>query len=608
MKININGIDNDDLEKNIRLLLSEVQTPLGRINEDKFKQTLVQETQKAVQAFGYYDANVVISNLQFLRDAEPNSKPKVSFLIDINLGTVAIVERVVMLNDFAQIDQASIPEQIKVLIEQIQQLSSKPLDHVLYESLKNRLKTFTLLYGYFDFSFVLHKLIVQPGTAQISSSSELQTDELNPDELSTAKPNTDALIAVKKTPSKIIIHWIFYFGQRYQFGDIKFLEDTRGQDIAQSVKPFNKGEYFDQGKVGNYSIDMQSTNYFSTAIARASAQTAENFKVPIEVILVPKPKDTFEFGVGASTDTGPRFTIDWSRPWVNLRGHSLGARVYISRPRKSAQVNYRIPMANPLNDFVNIQAGFRQVDNNQTRSDTASLAVQRQWGALQDEDWDKIAFIKFEQESFIQGLADKETTRLLMPGFTLSRTRKVGDIFVTWGDLQQLTIEGANKALLSDIDFFKVLARTKWIRELGKHRILLRADAGAIQTNDFDRVPSSQRFFAGGDQSIRGFGLNEVSDVETVVEDGETIIELTGGEYLAVASIEYAYPVAEKFRAAAFFDAGNAGADPFSNITYGYGVGMHWLSPIGTVRIYAARGISDVEKTFRIHLVIGPGL
>ncbi|MFC4700497.1 autotransporter assembly complex family protein [Glaciecola siphonariae] len=592
-KIVINGLPSSELEKNVRLLLSEVSTPIGRINEDKYKQSLLTQAEKALQAFAYYDASLTVTDLRFTTQTNEDNKSvqHVAYTLNVDLGSKAIVEQVVLLNDLAQTDQQALPPQIVEVIEQVKQFKGKPLDHPKYENLKNKLKTLVLLYGYFDFIFPVHKLIVEPPKNSNDGASD-----------------TSISSSEQKPKSKAIVHWIFYLGKRYQFGKVVFLGDTRGQDIAQSVKPFKYGEYFEQSKVGDYSIDMQSTDYFSSAIARANAGNASDYKVPIEVILDPKPKDTFEFGLGVSTDTGPRVTVDWSRPWVNLRGHSLGARLYLSRPRKSLKANYRIPMANPLNDFFNFQAGFNQVDENQTRSDNFSLAVQRQWGAVEEDDWDKIAFVKFEQESFVQGAAEEETTNLLLPGFSFSRTRKRGEIFVEWGDLQQITVEGGTKALLSDIDFFKVLARTKWIREFGQHRFLLRADAGAISTSDFSRVPSTQRFFAGGDQSIRGFGLNEVSDFEFVTVDGEEKKELLGGKYLAVASVEYSYPVAEKFRAAVFVDAGNANDNPIKNYAYGYGVGMHWLSPIGTVRLYLARGQDELESKFRLHLVIGPGL
>jgi translocation and assembly module TamA len=594
-KIEISGISNGDLEKNVRLLLAEIQTPVGRINEDKYKQALKAQVEKALNAFGYYDAEININDLTFFNKNDDANNPKqhISLSLKIELGKLALVERVVLINDLAQLEPAVIPEQIKNVVEQVKQLSGKPVDHPKYENLKNKLKTFAMLYGFFDLSFPVHKLIVQPG--QRASTSE------------------DGVF-IPESNSKVIIHWIFYLGQRYQFGDIQFLEETRGQEIARNVKTFEVGEYFEQSKVGSYSIDMQSTDYFSSAIARANADNAEDFKVPIEVILDPKPKDTFEFGVGFSTDTGPRFTIDWSRPWVNLDGHSLDSRLYLSGPEKSIKTTYRIPMANALNDFYNIQGGFARVDDNQTRSDNFSVAVQRQWGAVEEDEWDKIAFIKLEQESFVQGTAERESTTLLLPGFTFSRTRKRGDIFVDWGDLQQVTVEGGSKSLVSDIDFFKIIARTKWIRQLDKHRFTFRADAGAIATNNFAQVPSTQRFFAGGDQSIRGFGLNEVSDFDIIIEgegedeDEKEKVELNGGKFLAVASVEYSYPVAENFRAATFIDAGNANDNPFSDPAYGYGIGVHWLSPVGTVRFYVARGVSDFDKTYRVHLVIGPGL
>lgn len=562
----------EEVEKNLRLLLKEVSPPAGRFNEESVKAELIKVAQKAVQAFAYYDAEIEIDDMLVL----PSNS--LSYTLRIALGNKARVQRIILLNDLAQIDQSVFPPQIQALIDQIQTLKGAPLVHQRYESLKNQLQTFALLYGYFDFVFPLHKILVQPHQAD-SDSGASET-------------------------SAITIHWIFYFGQRYQFGELEFLQDTRGQDIARNVQSFKAGDYFEQGKLGSFSIDMQSTDYFSSAIARANAQNAVDYKVPVEVILEPKPKDTFEFGVGVSTDTGPRFTVDWARPWVNLRGHSVGSRIYISEPEQSAQLSYRVPKANPLNDFLQFQAGYLLVDNNQTNSETITLSMQRQWGAVKEDEWDKIAFVKFEQESFTQGLSDKVTTRLLLPGLTVRRTRKRGDIFVDWGDSQQLTVEGGSKELVSDIDFFKVLFRTKWIRQWGKHRLIVRTDLGAIATNDFNAVPASQRFFAGGDQSIRGFGLDDVSAFETVGDEDE----LLGGQYLAVGSIEYAYPVAEKFRVATFFDSGNANDDPFEKPAIGYGIGMHWLSPIGTVRLYLARGESERKNAYNFHIVIGPGV
>ncbi|OFA32307.1 hypothetical protein BAE46_04570 [Glaciecola punicea] len=569
----INGVDSSDIRENITLFIKQLDLPVSEFDVDDFENKATNKAQKAIQAFGYYNADIDVMPVQYAKNGD------FTLTLNITLKQITVVNRVILQADFMRSSNEqtqNMPQKLLSVIEQVRAMQGKPLNHDLYESLKGQLSTFALLYGYFDFKFLLHKLIILPNA--------------------------------NGSASEATVHWLFNLGERYRFGDVEFLQETRGETIAKNVKPFTKGAFFDQSKIGQYSIDLASTGYFDNAIARANASRSVDKMVPIELILQPKPKDSYQLGLGFSTDTKARISFDWRRPWVNLEGHSLGANVYLSNPRKALSLEYRVPKANPLNDFLNYRISLKRTDENQTQSDNVSFEVLRQWGAEQDNDWDKIGFVKVEQESFIQGLQDKRTTRLVMPGFTYNRTRKDGDIFVNWGDRQQITVQGASESVLSDIDFLKVMAKTKWIRQFDKHRFTLRADAGAIATSDFTRVPSTQRFFAGGDQSIRGFGYNEVSEFEMVEIDGKLEKELVGGKYLAVASAEYAYRVAEKWRAAVFIDAGSANSKFASDISTGVGVGAQWLSPIGDVQVYVARGESSFERSWRLHVIIGPGL
>ncbi len=568
----ISGVESSEIRENLLILLSEINPPLTEFDADEYQSTLEKQAQKGLHAYAYYNADIDIKT-RVPSTKDKANKAQLMVYLDVTLNELTYVERVILQTDDSL---EELPKRLADVIDNIRKMQGKAVDHGKYESLKSQLNTFALIYGYFDFKFLLNKLIILP------------------------KPD--------KRGSSATVHWLFNLGQRYRFGRLDFLDDTRGQDLATSVKTFKQREYFDQNKVGEFSLNMSATGYFDNAIARANSERAENYEVPIEVILKPKPKDLFKFGLGVSTDTGPRISIDWSRPWVNLKGHSLGGELYLSNPRKSVGLSYRIPKDNPLIDFINLQVAAKRVNENQTQSDILSAGIQRQWGARDEESWNKIAFLNLQRESFIQGLLDEQTTRLIMPGFSFNRIRKQGDIFVSWGDRQQITIEGASKDLLSDIDLYKIEASTKWLREFGVHRWVARADIGAISTNDFERVPSSHRFFAGGDQSIRGFGHNEVSDVREIETDEGVEFELTGGKYLSVASVEYAYRFAESWRVAAFFDAGSASSEFVQNTATGIGAGVHWLSPIGNVQVYIARGKSDFERAWRLHLIIGPGI
>ena len=263
-----------------------------------------------------------------------------------------------------------------------------------------------------------------------------------------------------------------------------------------------------------------------------------------------------------------------------------------SQPEQNASIKYKVPLEDPLNNYLSYQAGVKAENDNDTQSEALTLAVQRHWGS-QQSDWQRIGFLRLEQEKFTQGTDDQQTTTLLLPGLTLSRRRARGGLDINWGDKQQYTLEGATQEVVSDIDLVRISLQSKWLRSYGKHRVFVRAELGAIATNDFSQVPSSLRYFAGGDQSVRGFALNTLSPEE---DD-----ELTGGQYLNVASAEYSYPVSQNWRMALFTDIGNASDKPFKDLATGIGLGASWSSPVGPIRFYFARGNSVEETTWRFH-------
>ena len=81
---------------------------------------------------------------------------------------------------------------------------------------------------------------------------------------------------------------------------------------------------------------------------------------------------------------------------------------------------------------------------------------------------------------------------------------------------------------------------------------------------------------------------------------------LVGGQILAVGSAEYNYEVKEGLRAAIFADVGGAYDKHFSNKTnIGAGVGIRWASPVGVVRVDAAKAIQQDGSPIRLHFLIG---
>jgi translocation and assembly module TamA len=132
-------------------------------------------------------------------------------------------------------------------------------------------------------------------------------------------------------------------------------------------------------------------------------------------------------------------------------------------------------------------------------------------------------------------------------------------------------------------------------------RVNARVGLGATLVDETESLPVSLRFFAGGDNSVRGYGYKALGPLD---DDGN----VRGGRYLLTGSVEYEHPIfGDDWWGAAFVDAGNA-FDEEPDLEVGYGVGVRWFSPIGRVRLDLAFPVDTSDDDWRIHFGLGAAL
>ncbi|WJG09088.1 autotransporter assembly complex family protein [Aliiglaciecola sp. LCG003] len=555
----LHGVKNGELENNIQAHLSALETPKQCSLSNDAQDTIESKIALAAKALGYYQ--IKVDSITF-----SDSKDCDKLIIHVEEGPrVKISELNVKITGDGKSDR-----KFEELLASFPLKAEQPLIHSAYKTGKSRFDSMALNRGYFDSKFV---------------TSEIVVNVLN---------------------NSAIINLEYDTGPRYRFGELIMPDNSRAAELITSVLPFKVGEVYLASKLGEFNQNLGQTGYFQQIVARPLLQKSTNHQIPIEIIAVSRPRDIFNVGVGASTNLGPKLTLNWQRPWVNNAGHSVGADISVSAPEQDVSFKYKIPLEDPLNNYFSIQTGFKAKDNNDSNFETFTVATQRHWSDSEALDWNKTAFLRYELTHFQQAELPRETTGLLIPGFTLSRHRTRGGLDVNWGDQQMLTIEVARESLLSDIDLARITFQTKWLRSLGEHRFLFRAEVGALTSSNFDQVTPNLRYFAGGDQSVRGFDYESLAPRE--IDENGVEGELLGAKYLNVASLEYSYPVADKWRAAVFTDVGGASNKPLEKLAYSVGVGGSWMSPVGPIRIYLARGFGDYGTANRIHFAMGPVL
>ena len=107
-------------------------------------------------------------------------------------------------------------------------------------------------------------------------------------------------------------------------------------------------------------------------------------------------------------------------------------------------------------------------------------------------------------------------------------------------------------------------------------------DGATTIVND---LPASERFFAGGDTTVRGFTLDRLGTAGTIDQDAFP----TGGHGLIVLNAEARIPLRGGLGAVAFIDGGNVWRTvsdmDFSQMRGSVGFGMRYRSPVGPIRV-----------------------
>lgn len=125
-------------------------------------------------------------------------------------------------------------------------------------------------------------------------------------------------------------------------------------------------------------------------------------------------------------------------------------------------------------------------------------------------------------------------------------------------------------------------------------------------------VPASERFYAGGDTTIRGYALDRVGTPETIDQDGFP----TGGNGLLILNAELRFPVARSIGGVIFVDAGNvferATDLELADLRASAGLGVRYRSPIGPIRFDVGWKLDPQvvasggrERAYALHLSIG---
>ncbi|WP_392566751.1 autotransporter assembly complex family protein [Utexia brackfieldae] len=550
LRLQVKGLDGS-LEQNVDGRLSTIEAN-DIVDTAQFRRYVSDEIRKGLRALGYYFPQISFSlNESAFRPA---------LVATVDAGLPILIERV----SVNITGQGSKDKDFVELLRKNTPVVGDILNHGVYDAFKNSLLSLAMRKGYFDSEMTRNQLLVS-------------------EKLHEAFWNID-----------------FNTGDRYRLGNVTFREGPIRESFLRNIIPFKQGDYYTSEQLSLFSRRLSSTNWFNSVTVLPNInRVGADKEIPIYVVTTPKKQNLIDVGLGYSTDVGVRGKLGWTKPWVNSRGQSFQSNLSLSRVEQTITGSYKIPLEkSPLEDYYTVQGGFKHQDNNDTKADSYTFGVVRYWDSF--DGWQKAIGLNTSYDNFTQANSSYNTF-LIYPSFNLYRLRQRGGVLPMWGDSQRYALEVANDKLGSDISFWRFTTQQSWLRSLyDTHRFIARANFGYIKVNEFDRVPPSFRYFAGGDRSIRGYSYQSISPKD---HDGK----LLGASRLLVGSLEYQYNLTGNWWSAVFVDSGEA-VDSFRDNDFhtGAGVGLRWVTPIGPVKLDIAAPV-DNKGSSSVHFYIGIG-
>jgi translocation and assembly module TamA len=441
-------------------------------------------------------------------------------------------------------------------------------------------------------------------------------------------------------------------GKRFLFGHVEFGEHVLKPGIVETIPRFQIGDPYSAMLMDKFRLDLRNTGYFTEVIVEELPRAnQEPPVVDLRVRFETTTRNTYQGSIGYGTDTKARLQAQWSRHPISSNGDRLDVGVGWQEynDEYSLRGTYRIPRRNRARQFWTSDLTVRHENLDlDVRSSSDDDFIRLGSGTV-DENHLRLGRLKVrnfksgEQQAletlFVQALNSSDelapapgvtepqivlraqegnglfvgTAKTLSVGFDYDLVAVYGRAWETDGHRERAWIFASSKFIGSDRNFEQVYVSTRRNYLKGdRWKFLVRAEAGYTDAKVFEyeigvdgdvlplsvtSLPNFYRFKAGGSNSVRGYGFEELSNNHI------------GSNNIITASAEIEMKFLDNWSAALFVDIGNAFND-WSNpkLMKGVGVGLRWYSIAGPIRVDVAQALDLIDKPWRLYFTIGTPL
>jgi outer membrane protein insertion porin family len=377
-------------------------------------------------------------------------------------------------------------------------------------------------------------------------------------------------------------------GRRYRIGELLVVGNTRTNvTLIKRASRLKEYDFFNPEDVLQAQQRLYSTGLFSRVDVVPLDRNAGELR-PILIQVEEAKTIVLTPGIGIKERAGPRATLDISHNNILGGGRSLGLRFRWGVNEQQVQATYREPRLfnhESLDGFVNLTGEKTDQPTYQARSLEFALQVRKRIDEknsfVTNASYQVVDLENLKVSDVVRKLPDlKGVIHISKFGATYVSDRRDNAVDPKNGLFNTTTFQIAGRAWGSEVNFVSLSHQASFFQPKGIGTLALSSRVGwKLPYGDDDELPITERYFAGGSTTLRGFGLDEAGPPG-------------GGQLLSLANAEYRVPLKKlsigELRGALFYDTGNVFERPsefsLKDFTHTAGVGIRFQTPLGPVR------------------------
>lgn len=431
----------------------------------------------------------------------------------------------------------------------------------------------------------------------------------------------DANIVQRPSGSEIEARFVVREGPQVRVGEVKVEgnEATR-EGVIRRELAFEPGEPLSLSSVNETQKRLYELGVFQSAEINVEGTSTESGERPIQVEVTEAPDLELDYGLRASTDGFLQILGELRAPNVFGRAQHAGLRALVGRDQQIFRATYHSPYLSRYKldtDFF-AERSYQYQPSQPTAGDPLQQSL-----AFTDKTW---TFTAQQTRSLAKELSAQwsytfkrvvtvfEDPAFDFSGLTQDRAIVTGSLIgdyrnslvrPTKGSLWSVTFQGAPPKLGSDLKFVKLYGQLFTYVPLGGNVVWASGFRFGAADSFGQRLAETDRFQAGGSNSVRGFAQGSLGPFDPVV-----LLPL-GGSGLLILNQEMRFPLFSKLGGVAFWDAGNAFENVsdmrLSDLRQSAGAGLRFELPFGLLRFDLAHVLDRREGEHPWRLIFSLG-